>query len=538
MSKPVLSLTSNPSFGSPGRNVKKYFPLAVLVLANLIIGLFALPGFGESADELSQYSYAERTIQAVKSLVNTGSWPAYFTEEEPKQGSHGPAFIAVVLLLKNLFLPAGTPVEKLLFSHFLYFLMFQVGIVSLFFLARRWVGETAALGTALLFNTQPLLLGHAFMNPKDVVFMSLMIASAALGLWTMDRAGKSFCATGRPQRDGIRSFFRQFLCADVWLAGFVLGFSSAIRIAAPLVGVIVLAYILLSRSWQAIPRFLAYGLIAFCFMIVFWPYLWPDPLGRLIESVFNCAYYPDIHFTLFNGNLVESEHIPLSYVPTLLVAQLTETTLLLALVGAFSMLKKFRWDLVALILFWFALPVGAIIWLRMSLYNNLRQVFFILPPLFLIAGLGLDWLFRFLRQPITRLLILCLVLLPGLYANLTLYPYQYIYYNQLAGGVSGACDAFELDYWRLAFKEAQSYINKTAGVNANIFAGNSKPSAQTFARPDLIFNAFGARKNSWEKYDYLMISTAENSDGKFAGFETVFVVERQGVPFVYVKKTH
>jgi hypothetical protein len=516
--------------------MKKHFPLVILVIVNLIVGLFALPGFGESTDELSQHSYAERTIQGVKSLVNTGTWPPYFSEEAPKQGSHGPAFIMAVTLLRNLFLPTGTALATLSFSHFLYFVMFQVGVVSLFFLARRWVSETAAFGTALLFNTQPLLLGHAFMNPKDIVFMSLLTASAALGLWMVDRADKSFQSTGRPILDGVRSFFRQFLCADVWLAGLLLGFSSAIRIAAPLIGMVVLAYILLGRKWQAVPRFLAYGLVAFVFMIMFWPYLWPDPFGRLIGSILYSAHYPDIHSTLFRGVIVDSQHVPFLYLPILLAAQLTETTLLLVLVGIFSLFKKFRWDLVALFLIWFALPAAGMILMRVSLYNNFRQVFFILPPLFLIVGVGLEWLFQFIQRPLIRVLILFLLLLPGLYANVTLYPYQYIYYNQLVGGVNGAYRVFELDYWDLAFKEAQSYLNQTADANANIFVGDSKPSAQKFARPDLIFNAFGGRKKNWQKYDYIIVSTAANSDERFAEFPTVFVVQREGVPLVYVKK--
>ena len=510
--------------------MKPRFALVILVLFNLIAGLFALPGFGESVDELSQHSYAERTIQAVGSVLQTGTWSTYFVEEEPQQGSHGPAFIMTVMLIRNLFLPHGTSIEKLQFSHFLYFVAFQIGIVSLFFLARRWMSEGAAFGTALLFNTQPILFGHAFMNPKDVVFMSFLTASAALGFWMIDRNETS------SQANGIRSFFRQFLRVDVWLAGFVLGFSSAIRIAAPLVGLVVLVYILLSRKWQALPQFFAYGFIAFCSMIVLWPYLWPDPLGRLIGSLLHSANYPDTHLTLFRGVVYDANDIPILYLPVLLLVQLTETTLLLMLAGAVFLLKKVRWDLVALILIWFVVPAAAIVLLRVNLYDNFRQVFFILPPLFLVAGLGLDWLLSLTRQPLTRVLVLLLILLPGLYANVTLYPYQYVYYNQLAGGVQGAYRVFELDYWHLAYKEAQTYVNEVAATNANIFAGNSKPSAQTFARPDLIFNAFGGRKRNWEKYDYVIVSTAENADKKFAEFPTVFVVERYGVPLVYVKK--
>jgi len=58
--------------------MKKHLPLILLILFNLIVGLIALPGFGESTDELSQHSYAERTIEAVRSLLDSGPWPAYF----------------------------------------------------------------------------------------------------------------------------------------------------------------------------------------------------------------------------------------------------------------------------------------------------------------------------------------------------------------------------------------------------------------------------------------------------------------------------
>jgi hypothetical protein len=516
--------------------MKKHWPLIILILANLIVGLLTLPGYGESTDELSQRSYAERTIQGVRSLVTTGTFSSFFNEEKPKQGSHGPAFIVTVLLLRNLLLRDGTPVESLQFFHFLYFIMFQVGIVSLYFLALRWVSKTAAFGTALLLSTQPVLYGHAFMNPKDVVFMSLLTASAATGFWMIDRDTGTFSPAGSQKWDGVRAFFRQFLHGDVWLAGMLLGFTSAVRIAAPLIGVILLVYILLTRKWHALPRLFAYAGIAFCFMILCWPYLWPDPLGRLAGSILNSAQYPDIHLTLFKGVLVDSSNIPRSYLPILLVLQLTETTLLLLVLGLFPLIRKHPRDLLALLVIWLILPAAAILFKQVSLYNNLRQVFFIFPPLFLLIALGLDWLFSLTRRPVIHVLILFLAVLPGLYANIRLYPYQYVYYNQLAGGIPGAYRVYELDYWDLAFKEAQSYINQNAQENANIFAGDSKPSAQTFARPDLIFNALGSRKKNWGDYDYLIVSTAQNADQEFAAFPTIFQVERDGVPLVYVKK--
>jgi hypothetical protein len=350
----------------------------------------------------------------------------------------------------------------------------------------------------------------------------------------IDRDGKSFERTRNPLWEGIRSFFRELLYRDVWLAGLLLGLASAVRIVAPIIGVIIFAYILVYKKWQVLPRFLAYGVIAFCFMIVFWPYLWPDPVGRLLESFSNSIDYPGVHLTLFKGVLFDSPDIPDSYLPVLLAIQLTETTLLLVFVGIFSFVKRPRWDILALVLIWFVLPVTALILGQVDLYNNFRQVFFILPPIFLIAGLGLDRLLTIIKRPVIRYAMLVLILLPALYANITLYPYQYIYYNQLVGGVGGAYRKFELDYWDLAFREAQLYVNQHASANANVFVDKSPYIMQAFARPDLVFNQFGGK--NFTKYDYIIVSTAQNADKRFEKFPTVFVVSRSGVPLAYVKE--
>jgi hypothetical protein len=513
--------------------VKRHFPLVLLILISCIVGLLMLPGYGESTDERSQWSYGERTVRAFESLLRTGR---PIVEETPAQGGHGPAFILMVTLLKDLFLPAGTAVQRLYFSHFLYFLMFLVGVVSLYFLTRRWMSEIAAFGAALLFCTQPVLVGHAFINPKDVIFMSLLIASAVLGLRLVDRSETSLQASAKPLSEGMRSFFRQFLRLDIWLAAFVLGFSSAIRIAAPLIGLVVLGYILVSRKWHALPAFVAYGLIALCFMLLFWPYLWPDPVGRFLESTLTNTYYPDSHSTLFRGALMDSQQTSRFYLPVLLAIQLTETTLFLLLLGTVALLRKVRWELVVVITIWFILPFLLVLWTRTTLYGNFRQVFFILPSLFLLAGLGLDWLLSLFRRPVIQYSLIFLMILPGLYANIRLYPYQYVYYNQLTGGLRGAYRVYELDYWHLAYREAQEYLNENAGLNANIYAGGTKQNAQTFARPDLIFNALGGRRLCCEGYDYVIVSTAENADERYDGLPTVFLVEREGVPLVYVKK--
>lgn len=519
------------------RIMKKYLPLFALVLFNLIIGWIVLPDFGQSIDEPYQHGYADRTIQGVRSVIETGEFSDFFFKERPKQGSHGPAFMMVVISLRNAIIPNANQPEQLRFCHYIYFMAFQAGIVAIYFLARHWMSDMGAFGTALLFNAQPLLMGHSLMNPKDVVFMSLMIVSAALGLWMVDRGDKKTILNhGTPSKSGIGSFFRSFLSMDVWLAAFALGFASATRLVGPLIGIVALVYIVASRKWTAWPRFVAYGLISFGFMILLWPYLWPDPFGRLLASIGHCVTYPGTHLTLFRGTLYDANEIPHSYLPVLLAIQLTEPALILIVVGMIALLKKHRPDLVGLTLIWFGLPATMIILICVNLYNNYRQVFFLLPPLFLLAGFGLDWIFSYLRRTTVRMVMLCIIILPGLFASMVLHPYEYVYYNQLVGGVTGAYRNFELDYWGLALMEAQTYVNQVAEPDAHIFVGDSKATARTFARADLLFNTFGNQRKDWGKYDYLVISTSKNFDQRYSDFPVVFQVERAGVPLILVMK--
>jgi hypothetical protein len=99
----------------------------------------------------------------------------------------GPAFFMLAGQFSRLvtaLLPGWSEING---WHLANFLAFQVGIISLYSLVRRWTGNWAAFGAALLFSTQPLFWGHAFINPKDIPFMSFFLASAALGLRMIDR---------------------------------------------------------------------------------------------------------------------------------------------------------------------------------------------------------------------------------------------------------------------------------------------------------------------------------------------------------------
>ncbi len=54
---------------------------------------------------------------------------------------------------------------------------------------------------------------------------------------------------------------------------------------------------------------------------------------------------------------------------------------------------------------------------------------------------------------------------PGLIGIISLHPYEYIYYNEIVGGVDGAAGHYYADYWCTSFREAMKYVNQVAPPN-------------------------------------------------------------------------
>jgi hypothetical protein len=66
--------------------------------------------------------------------------------------------------------------------HLINFISFQFGVYFFFVFSRRWMKTWAAFASTLFFATQPLLWGHAFINPKDTILLAMMLLSVHLGL--------------------------------------------------------------------------------------------------------------------------------------------------------------------------------------------------------------------------------------------------------------------------------------------------------------------------------------------------------------------
>ena len=312
-----------------------------------------------------------------------------------------------------------------------------------------------------------------------------------------------------------------------------LGFTSSLRVLGPFAGLIVAYYALRKHGRKSIPTLIAYAVTAIIVMYLTWPYLWTNPPGNFIASIKTMSLYPWSGQVLFNGQQFASTELPASYLPVLLGLQLTEPLWALTLIGvvvAGIRLREKR-ELIELSILWLILPLFGFIVMRTALYDNFRQVFFILPPLFWLAGVAIEQV----KRPAFQMALIVLAALPGIVDGIRLHPYEYIYYNRFIGGVDGAQGRFELDYWGASYREAAEFVNSTAPANATVWIEGPSQLFELYAREDLkLYSTHEADRA--DHYDFAVALTRDHMDqASFPNAEVIYRIMRGRAVLAVVK---
>jgi hypothetical protein len=338
-----------------------------------------------------------------------------------------------------------------------------IGLLGTWRLARRLGGPLAGLLGLILLATCPLYYGHMFINPKDAPFAAAM-AILLLGLV------RAFEEYPKPRVATVTVFG---LGLGLTIGSRILGGFAALYVIPP----IVLLLVDTTRNGGLRRASIDFGrftlallpgiVIAVAVMAVLWPWSVIDPLNLFRAGAYFSHFFERPWRELFEGSLVLVPDMPRTYVPLLLALKLPEILLALGVGGVFyALYANTRGDIpirhranLLLIVTAATLPVIIAVATRPAMYNGIRHFIFVIPPLAALGGLAGALLFERLRQfswqgaALGALVIIAGLLLP-LREMVRLHPYQYVHFNEFAGGVPGAYGRFMLDYWGLAFKQA------------------------------------------------------------------------------------
>ena len=550
---------------------RKHLPVTLVLLGLLIFGLFTFRDYGLSWDEPLFYDYGE----ALGYAYTPANWfradfdlnNAYGSSGDDHK-NRGPAYFVLARTPVHVLESLG--VDQPSAWHLANFLTFLLGVYFVYRLSLRWMGEWAAFGAAALFSTQPLLLGHAFINPKDMPFLVFFTGALLFGFEMVD-------ALNDKTKNAKQKILR------VVIAAFFLGIATSIRVLAPLVGLLVVTYAIVrqlstaNRQRPTINHFLltifllTYTLLTILIMSASWPYLWESPFANFFNVVRFMSDNPTGLHVLFNGEVYRAYDLPRRYLPTLLAITLTEPVWPLFILGlgtgvwkTITSIRISRFpipdsqlptpnqpptanrQLLAdywLLLTAFLIPFLYVLLLRPPMYDGFRHFLFILPPVFVTAGLGLQAILNWLEIILSRInatnwlyaglvfIILAVNILPAA----RLHPFEYTYYNSFVGGTRGAFRTYETDYWLTCYKQAVEQVNALGP--ANLFVHREAYIAATYASPGLnVLEERGNLKNI-RPGDYILVNSRTNEDRKtFHDAPAVIEVGRDGAIFCVVKQ--
>ena len=415
--------------------------------------------FGVTWDELPRQRFGERVFQYYAGEVGIDRF------ETDGSRLYGGLFDGTAVGLQRLL-----PFDDYDVRHALNAVFGWLGIAACGALGARLAGPWAGLLAVLFAASAPRYFGHSMNNPKDIPF-------AAMGAWSLYALSRiRFSYPYLPLR----------LAAGIGLA---IGLSLSVRPG----GMLFLAYaaalvsVAMVANRERSPRRVAATAGAFALLVFiaatvplpFWPWLQTRPYIGLLNAAGGVSEVTWDGVMLFNGREVLASAVPWDYVPVWLIYTMPPVVLVGALLSLGQLPRGARASFPVLAL-WFAVmfPIVYVIARNSTLYDEIRHLLFVIPPLFVVAALGWWWCLGALgRRPRVALAaVLVLGLLEPIVFQVRNHPNQVVYFNGLVGGPRGAIQRFELDYWGNCHYEAMrraAALAREAGMTVRIAGARS-----------------------------------------------------------------
>lgn len=307
--------------------------------------------------------------------------------------------------------------------------------------------------------------------------------------------------------------------------------------------------------WSTLLQLLVGGVVAWVLMVAFWPWAQEAPLAHPLTAAWNAVHFGAVYPVLFAGKVYQSDSLPIIYLPKYLLIVLPPAWLVLAATGIYVGVRRTLrgergewcvafWVAVA----WILLPMLLLVVLHPNVYDGIRHVLFILPPVAVLAALGIlqvvDVAQRRLRRVLAWTLVCSAVFFFPALAIARLHPYQTSYFNALVGGLRGAADRYEVDYWGSSYRAAILWLREQREGSAPItllVGGNGylRNAAMYYAgdrvRVVMVTEAI-ANGLPLGAFDYYLGMRHYRLSQEFPEAQVVYTVARQGVQLAVLKK--
>jgi hypothetical protein len=389
------------------------------------------------------------------------------------------------------------PQNLIYLRHFLIFIFFWISIIAFFkILQLKFNNYKISLIGCLIIILSPRIFADSFYNSKDLMFSSLFTIS----LYSMIM----FCKYNNYKWIFVHSLFTA-LAVDVRLSGNIVIINTLFLITVSL----------FNEKDRRIKTFdyaikaISYLIFVSFFIIIFWPYLWNNPVDNFIIALKNM-----VNFSRYNvpepywGDLVFSTSLPWHYLPMWILITVPILYVVYFMIGIIHMLaerigniidnkKEGRKNISLLVtisdkidyifVVSFFCPIIAVLLFNAPLYNGWRHFYFLYPSFAYISIIGLNYVWTSVNNKENQnmnttyyakqfFLAVNIVCFSWVAFEMTIYhPYQMTYFNELVR--SKAENSFPLDYWGLSYRNGLEWIcrNSPGNEKVRLFRGDHNP---------------------------------------------------------------
>ncbi len=425
----------------------------------LSIGLSSVKDYGTTNDEYTQRLKGLITLNYVGNLFLPNITKKFKADKElpsfedvPEQlRYYGGSIIHAPLAFFEVLLGIKDKKNVFLFKHYLFFLIYFLSLICFFEIIRKrfksW--KYGFLGVLVLFFT-PRIFANSFYNNLDMPFMAFTIISVNFGIRLIENIK-----------------FKNI---------FLFSFFSAIAIDVRLMAILIPSIFSVTLFFNGIKKnnilsslkiILILFLLTLLMTILFWPFLWDNPLTNLVNVFKNLANHPlDIN-TFYLGEILNVKNIPWHYVFVWIFITTPIIYILTFFLGLSLFIKntfqivpsKINYiDIIFLLILF--IPILIVILLGSTLYNGWRHLYFVYPFLvfFIVYGVYFFSDFKNFFKINIFLIILFLGIIDTAFWMTKNHPHQYVFFNRVIA--KNAYKNFELDYMAASYKENLEYLIK------------------------------------------------------------------------------
>lgn len=433
---------------------KKNFFSIILISFYLLFGFFLSINTGLSHDEFHEQLNWINNFEAYKSIFNLGDYNKLLNYGDKYHGI-GFQFISqpiqyFIFNLVSLITESTEYAAYLISKHFVIFIIFSC---SAFYFYRICLlinsSKTFSRISTILYIFFPYLLGHSFINPKDIPFLSfwLIVTFYFLKILKQIYLDKIILTNNILKL----AFFTSFLIS-VRISGFLI-------LIEFLIGIIILFNTkktdfikIIQNNYKNIFYFFMVFVVVLYFLN---PIFWNSP-NEILNSIKHMSKYFNNVCTLTLGKCEQSLNLspnyyfiwfffklPIISLIGILIFPLVEKKIM---VNNFSLIVFLTLIITALsIIFLF-------IFRNIAIYDEIRHIMFILP---LILIPTFHNLYCFSKK--LFFLISFISLFFFISDNFKLYPYNYTWLNEFSRFYD-INKNFEVDYWGISNKNLQKQI--------------------------------------------------------------------------------